>query len=333
MSLVNKSLFERLVLHASNLSHLNELIYYGYRTVRGNNLVDRQPDVDFGSYQRHFHDRQHIRLSYVIHFYFDQQKADTLFELLDLYATYNRSILDHLEFVIVDDGSSLAVEIPRYHLNIRYLRILDDIAWNQGGARNLAAVYAAGPNIIFSDLDLVFPEHTLKYLLGFTRPKRSFYKFWRFDQEQNLIHNPHSNVFFMSRSLFFENFGYDEEFSGGHGGEDYRFVKYMKYHGAVQRKLPKKYFIMNRKRINRETDYHSLPRDQSRNQPIDRRKRSENRFLGSYFGHSRIFLNFKWTEIARYTRRPANEPQVDRWWQRRWLIRQLRTIISDFVRA
>jgi len=296
-------------------------------------MSDKQPDVPTDWELRHHLDRQHIKLSYIIHFFFDQADTGTLDQLLDLYRSYNQRLLEQIEFILIDDCSSLPVSLDLSGLNAIHLKITDDIPWNQPGARNLGATYAAGPNLILSDIDIEFPETTLAYLVDFGSPKRSFYKFWRYDCESKLIHKPHSNVFFLSRATFFENFGYDEEYCGAHGGDDYRFVKFLKYQGVVQRKLPKKIYAFSRKAIDREKSYHSLERDHTRNTPIDARKRSENRYLGGTYGHSRIFLNFRWELVQRQFLRPKVNPPLRKIWQRLWLLRQLRTLISDLVRA
>ena len=87
-------------------------------------------------------DFSHIRLSYITHFYCDQNNIDSVVSLLREYETFAPDLLDCVEFVIVDDGSPVSYEIPRFNLNLRWIKINENIAWNQAGARNLGALYA-----------------------------------------------------------------------------------------------------------------------------------------------------------------------------------------------
>jgi len=291
-------------------------------------MADRQEDADYGVECRHPGDRQHIRLTYVIHYYFNQAKsAETLTSLLDTYTQYARDLLAKIEFIVIDDGSPIDVDLSRYNLNLRHVKILDDIPWNQGGARNLGATLGSGPWLLLSDIDICFPEKTLRYLAAREIIEYRFFKFWRWDSTLEKFRKPHSNVFFMPRGTFFKYWGYDEEYAGGHGGEDYRFVKFLKSQGVVQFKLPKQYYAFNRSEIDRDQAYHNLERDQSRNAPIDARKRCEMKYLGDTFGHSRLFLNFKWKTLSTSMLRPAKPPITNTTWKRMWLFRQARSVL------
>ena len=291
-------------------------------------MADRQDDADYGVECRHPEDRQHVKLTYVIHFYFNQLKsAETLTSLLDTYTQYARDLLATIEFIVIDDGSPVDVDLSRYDLNLRHAKILDDIPWNQGGARNLGATLGSGPWLLLSDIDICFPEKTLRYLVTREIIEYRFFKFWRWDSTLEKFRKPHSNVFFMPRGTFFKYWGYDEEYAGGHGGEDYRFVKFLKSQGVVQLKLPKQYYAFNRSEIDRKQAYHNLERDQSRNAPIDARKRCEMKYLGGTFGHSRLFLNFKWKIMSTSVLRATQPPIMNTAWKRMWLFRQVRSLL------
>lgn len=268
-------------------------------------------------------DKQHIQLTYITHFYFDQKSHRTLTELLDTYSEYDSGLLDKIQFVIVDDCSTLQFDIPTYDLNITWLRITDDITWNQPGARNLGVTYAKSDKILISDLDLEFPEHTLRKMVEMRNPGRHFYKIYRKDRENGSIRKGHPNTFFMSRGRFMRLYGYDEEFSGGYGAEDYRFVKFQKYHGSWQHHLPKKFYCHKRTEIDRDKSYHSLERDFSRNTSIDQRKRNELLMWGGEAGHSRMFLDFKWEKVFEKNRSGRVLPKPDRLWKHMWWFRTL----------
>lgn len=268
-------------------------------------------------------DWSHIRLTYVIHFYLNQGDGGPLIDLLRKYESFSADILDRIHFVIVDDGSPLDVPPPELTLNFTWLRINEDIRWNQGGSRNLAAIYAKSDNLLLSDLDLEFPEETLRALVNAKPCGRNFYKFRLFNPETGTTGRGHPNTFLISRARFLRHGGYDEEFCGHYGAEDFRFVKYQKAQGSRQLYFDKRYICARRTDINRDKQYHSLYRDLSFNTPVDSRKKFELETYGHEAGASRTFLNFTWQQCGE-NRREVNIPRkVDRWWKRRWLLRWL----------
>jgi hypothetical protein len=102
-------------------------------------------------------DKSHIRLKYVTHFYLNQSDASSIVSLLQRYERYSPDLLDRIQFVIVDDGSPLPYRIPKLNLNICWLKITDDIPWNQSGARNLGITCAPSDKVLMTDLDHEFP--------------------------------------------------------------------------------------------------------------------------------------------------------------------------------
>ncbi|ADM43300.1 hypothetical protein ETAF_3197 [Edwardsiella tarda FL6-60] len=236
------------------------------------------------------------------------------------------SIRSAVEFIIVDDGSPITYDVGSIDLNITWLKITEDIKWNQAGARNLGVTYAKSDKILLTDLDHELPSETFAYLINAKNPGRNFYKIYRRSPERGL-YKGHSNLFFMSRARFFRHFGYDEEFAGNYGAEDYRFVKYHKYHGSRQKYLPKKIICYERV-LDREKSYHSLTRDLSANTPVDLQKRKECETYGDEYGHSRIFLNFEWKVIYRHSVFPTTLPTEKRWWKPLWWLRYLSSTLS-----
>ena len=61
-------------------------------------MVDKQQFIKPKLNMLHAKDMQHIKLSYITHFYFDQKTPDTLFELLRKYEDYSPEILDFIHF-------------------------------------------------------------------------------------------------------------------------------------------------------------------------------------------------------------------------------------------
>ncbi|MGR3914301.1 MAG: glycosyltransferase family 2 protein [Gammaproteobacteria bacterium] len=257
-------------------------------------------------------------MSYIIHFFFDQQSENVLTGLLRKYEAYAPEVLDQIHFVIVDDCSPIQFEIPKFELNTTWLRVTDAITWNQCGARNLGVVYAKSDKILLCDLDFEFPEHTLRHMIARKNPGKCFYKIIRKGEK-----GPQNN-FFMSRARFLRLYGYDEEFCGAYGAEDHRLVKFLKYHGTWQKYLPKKYYCVANERIDRKKEWHTLDRDDARNSAIDRRKHSELLVWGAETGHSRMFLNFNWKIVSQNFRdKTAVVRPVRRHWKSLWWFRTL----------
>lgn len=266
-------------------------------------------------------DKQHITLSYITHFYCNQQTISEVINLLCEYEKMPASLLDYIQFIVVDDCSPVEYSIPEFNLNLTWLRITTDIPWNQGGARNLGVTYAKSDKILITDLDHILPPSTFSYLINAANPGRKFYKLYRQD-EQGRTYKGHANLFFMSRARFFRFYGYDEEFSGHYGAEDYRFVKLHKYNGSVQRYLPESVYAKERI-IDREKSYHSLTRDLTCNTPIDQRKHNEVCTFGAEAGHSRLFLDFEWKILNSVSRPAPVTRKKHRHWKRLWWFRWL----------
>ncbi|MCG8708358.1 glycosyltransferase [Brenneria sp. 4F2] len=286
---------------------------------------------DYSCLARHPLDKQHIKLTYVTHFYCNQHNMDSVISLLRKYEQLPEDIRTAVEFVIIDDNSPIEYETGEFDLNITWLRIKEDIKWNQAGARNLGVTYAKSDKFIVTDLDHELPETTFRYLIKAKNPGRNFYKIYRESKEDGVLHRGkiynkgdlyygHPNTFFMSRARFIRFFGYDEEFSGNYGSEDFRFVKFQKYHGSKQHYLPKKIRCFERT-VDRDESYHSLQRDLAGNTPIDLRKKEECDLFGDEYGQSRIFLNFTWEIKYRHNKRPNTLPPLKKWWKPLWWFR------------
>lgn len=268
-------------------------------------------------------DWSHIRLTYITHFYLNQNKSETITALLEHYAGYAPELLDRIHFVIVDDGSPLEITPPDLNLNLTWLRVNEDIRWNQGGARNLGVIYAKSDNMLLSDLDLIFPEETLRALVEAGPCGKVLYKFKEQDKATGKLSKGHPNTFFLSRARFLRFHGYDEEFTGNYGAEDFRFVKFQKSQGTRQKYFDARYPYHVRHEIDRKRAYHSLTRDLSDNTPVDSRKRFENEAWGHEYGHSRMALDFTWRILAHQRRDVHFVPNEDRGWKKRWLLRTL----------
>lgn len=79
------------------------------------------------------------------------------------------------EFIIIDDGSPLQYEIPNFNLNLRWIKINENIKWNQARARNLGVLSVKSDK--FTDLDHIFYEDTLKFMVDSDFKRGEIYKF------------------------------------------------------------------------------------------------------------------------------------------------------------
>lgn len=267
-------------------------------------------------------DHSHIALTYVTHFYCDKPGAfDRVRSLLELYATYPADVLDRVHFVIVDDGSPLPYEVPSVDLNLTWLRITEDIPWNNPGARNLGVTYAKSDKIVISDIDHELPADTLRHIVERPECGRDFFKLYRVYPDGS-VRAGHPNLFVMSRARFMRLWGYDEDFCGHYAHDDVWFVKFHKWHGSRQRYLPKKYRAHVRTKDTRAFT-HSLVRDQTVNEKLYEEKRAAVDNHGAYQGHTRRFLDFKWEILAEKARATRPEKKPDRGWKKRWWLRLL----------
>ena len=266
-------------------------------------------------------DWSHISLSYVTHFYLNQESPEAVLGMLRRYERYSADLMDRVQFVIVDDGSPLYFEIPDLDLNLTWLRIDEDIRWNNPGSRNLGVVWAKSDKVLLTDLDHEFPEETLRAMADAPPCGKNIYKIYRRDTESGALRKGHSNTFFLSRARFLRFGGYDEEFCGHYGSDDTRFVKYQKAQGTRFLYFPKDYVCFHRPDIDKSRAYHNLHRDLSFNTPVDSRKRLEMEVHGHEAGHSRMFLNFTWTKVRESRRDVTVVRPVDRLWKRLWVLR------------
>lgn len=163
-------------------------------------------------------------LTLITHVYNAQAGLD---QQLALWRQLPDDLRQRLEFVVIDDFSDPPLTVDRDPglpaLNLRLLRVEDDIDWNMPGCRNLAAVQATSPWLLFFDIDNVLsPDDLAKVVQGLPRLKPTIrYVFRRTQDGQDV--EPHLNSFLVSRWGFLRAGGYDEDFCGHYGYEDVLF--------------------------------------------------------------------------------------------------------------
>ena len=152
--------------------------------------------------------------------------------------------------IIIDDASMmhaldvnctglghLSSFVPDYEL--RLYRIIQDIPWNQGGAKNLGAAAASSEWLFFLDQDqelsdnlvpnllhaLVGPINSLPAVPDYCLPVNSDHIVWRFERPptSKAYEVFHPSMMAMRRSFFWRANGFNEDFSGNWGHEDSEF--------------------------------------------------------------------------------------------------------------
>lgn len=234
---------------------------------------------------------KNIELSYIVPVYIENRDCDLLQRFICEYESYSSDILDRVQFIFVDDHSPVAIHIPDCKLHYVLARIDDDITWNQGGARNLGAHLAKTSKLILTDLDHIFPETLLADILSAKEPS-CLYMFRR-ERDGLKIHS-HPNTFFCTKGIFFNVLGVDEEFCGHYGYEDVFFIEMQKAVGTNVKKFSRKRIVLHEHK-NSVGELHHLVRDVTVNKALLLKKQAALKTKKIFSGHSRLFLNFKWS--------------------------------------
>ncbi len=141
----------------------------------------------------------------------------------DVWGLYDSWVTQRTEIIIVDDGSERPInQVPgiRFPANVRLFRILEDIPWNEKGARNLGAHMANGEWLLHMDFDHWFSGKGLRTLLDMHKDASKYYRFRRIDTGK--VVKAHSETHMVRRDKFFEAGGYDEAYSGTYSDKPYK---------------------------------------------------------------------------------------------------------------
>lgn len=162
------------------------------------------------------------KLSLISHYYNSHEKAQ---DLIDYLAQAKPETLEHLELVIVDDCSNEERQLSAPNFSLKYLRIIDDIPWNQAGARNLGALTSEGRWQLFFDIDQRISYDGLDYVVehcdGLADTVMHYFLVNNFiDSNTNEQLTVHPNTFLVNANKFRLHGLYDEDFAGNYGYED-----------------------------------------------------------------------------------------------------------------
>jgi hypothetical protein len=138
-----------------------------------------------------------------------------------------QSFSEDVEFVLIDDFSDKRIlNVPKF---IKIYRILDDIKWNQTGARNLLHYVANYEWVLSMDCDhLITAEQFSKIkMLNRSNPMDVYFI------NREFTHNPKKNkmhsTFMCNRHTFLAVGGHDEDLAGHYGGVDQSWVAKVKH--------------------------------------------------------------------------------------------------------
>jgi glycosyltransferase involved in cell wall biosynthesis len=213
-----------------------------------------------------------------------------------------------VSIILVDDGSPEdareVVKASAYLAErLSMYRILIDIPWNRGGARNLGTQEAQTDWVLHVDIDHVLPPEDAAKLLEFQPDPAKWYRFERYrkgradetrrkdsipdEVEFGKIH-PHIDSYLCTRTLYWKAGGYNEDFSGCLGGGS-PFLKCMDMTAGSPRMAPASLHVYTRSTVKDASDW-TLSRERVE---FARRK---SRMKPPYRGHDPI--RFPWEKVC-----------------------------------
>jgi len=234
-------------------------------------------------------------ISYITHFFYNES-ANQLYDLLNTYNQYNKKIKKQIQFIFIDDCSHINIKIPdKINLNIKLLKITDNIQWNQPMARNLGVLQSTTDYFIATDIDCVFQEKLLDNILNNVFCNYYIiYTMERIDINTLMQITPHPNTYCMCKKRFVDLYGVDEDFCGHYGHDDTLFMKWQEHNNSIFKKLNgKEYgYIYGSKGYQKNT--HNLKRDDTHNYKILLNKLRNNNY-------SRKMCRGNWTPLENKT--------------------------------
>lgn len=201
---------------------------------------------------------------------------------------------ERIKIICVDDGSPEparpiieARASADLLARVRLYRITVDIPWNREGARNLAAQECGSEWFVNVDIDHILPAKAAAALLQFEARAGRWYRFPRFrvgkadetrrkdklpdDCEFGRIH-PHIDSYLVTREMYWQAGGYDEDYAGCLGGGS-EFLRRLEQTGGPPKLLddPICLHVYTRDKIKDASDW-TLSRDTSHGKAITKRK-------------------------------------------------------------
>jgi hypothetical protein len=130
--------------------------------------------------------------------------------------------------VIVDDCSkenpieNYLNELLLLEFNsVKVFKILDDIPWNQNGARNLAMLNVKDAWCVSTDIDHLITKNVAKEIVNMTLPEKTdrYFRPHRILFKGNVEYKKHPNSYIIHSDLYWKVGGMDESFCGWYGSD------------------------------------------------------------------------------------------------------------------
>jgi len=164
----------------------------------------------------------------IVHPYYNH--SETFVYQLNQWKRFSKYAKEKIEIIVVDDGSPkfpCTVRGPVDGVDIKVLRIEEDIRWNTAGAANLGIKEAKYDWILHCDFDHGVNARSADKLLqlDLSDPKVVYWPMTWHETSKGFqkFGKPHCNGFLMNKGTFWEAGGFDEDFSGCWGGQDIMF--------------------------------------------------------------------------------------------------------------
>jgi len=130
----------------------------------------------------------------------------------------------NVKIILVDDGSTRTPALNAIYptdVNIELYRIKENIPWNQNGAHNLGFHVADKGWCLSTDIDHVVIYSQLRKIFELKTHGNSFYSFARRQARDlgDVNYKRHPNSWLLTRDMYWEAGGYDEDFSGYYGSD------------------------------------------------------------------------------------------------------------------
>lgn len=138
--------------------------------------------------------------------------------------SYSKEIHEHLQVIVVDDGSPQDPATPEdIGCKLKIYRMGVDVRWNQDACRNLAVAEAETKWVLLTDMDHLVPEATMRDVITRKLSWKGIYRFSRVSAPDLAPYKPHPNSWLMTREMYDRIGGYDERFAGWYGTDsDFR---------------------------------------------------------------------------------------------------------------
>ena len=149
--------------------------------------------------------------------------------------TYPIELRYLIDFIIVDDCSTPPLHIDDTRLNLTVLRVKDDITWNLAGARNLGADYCKTSWLLLTDTDMVLTAENAQKLLSLDMSNsNTIWNIKHVDAFLQVKRGFSANMMLLSKRLYWQCYGYNEDFSGSYGGQEGHFRSKLFREGGVR---------------------------------------------------------------------------------------------------